>query len=133
MMRIQSLRNRKRLALFGRWLVVLLIAFQAQLALAACLSPMQSPAFAYGMAQQTSQSAPCENMTTADSAVCLGHCLQPYQTTDKQQPLSDGLPAIDHTVKLPAANPPLTTMVSTAIVATSPSPPARFLFCCLRN
>lgn len=129
-MRIQSLRNRKRLALVGRWLVVLLIAFQAQLALAACLSPVQSPAFAYGMAHQSS---PCENMTTADSAVCLGHCLQPYQTTDKQQPLSNGLPAIDPTVKLPAANQPLTTMDSAAIVATSPSPPARFLFCCLRN
>lgn len=133
-MRIQSLRNRKRLALVGRWLVVLLIAFQAQLALAACLSPMQSPALAYGMAQQTSQSSPCENMSTTDSAVCLGHCLQSYQTTDKQQPLSDGLPAIDHTAKLPAIDQPATAIVlATTVVATSPSPPARFLFCCLRN
>lgn len=127
MMRIQSLRNRKRLALVGRWLVVLLIAFQAQLALAACLSPMQSPALAYGMAHQSS---PCENMTTADSAVCLGHCLQPYQTTDKQQPPSDGLPA-DHAIELPAIEQPATAIVSATTVVTSP--PARFLFCCLRN
>lgn len=132
-MLVKHVRDRKGLAIVGRWLVALLVAFQAQLALAACLSAIQSPAFAYKMAgQATDQSSPCQGMPASDSAICLGHCLQSYQATDKQTPLADGLPAIEH-----SAEPPTTygqaVEVLAEVVASPSSPPPRILFCCLRN
>ncbi len=123
--------NRQNLKLIGRWLVVVLIAFQAQLALATCLSPVKNPALAYGMTQQVGESSPCKNMSAMDSSVCLAHCLQSYQITDKQHQLSDDLPASEHTAELPVIDRPAITTVSAITVATPP-PPLRILFCCLR-
>lgn len=131
-MLVKLVRDRKSLAIVGRWLVALLIAFQAQLALAACLSAMQSPALAYTMAPQTGESSPNEDMPMLNSAVCLGHCLQSSQTTDKHTPLADVLPVVEYSAELPAqdwqASEP-----SAAVLASTSSPPPRILFCCLRN
>lgn len=132
-MLVKLVRDRKSLAIVSRWLVAVLVAFQVQLALAACLSAIQSPAVGYKMAgQATDQSSPCQGMPATDSAVCLGHFLQSYQTTDKQTSLADGLPAIEY-----SAEPPTTDWQAVEVLAAVPaspaSPPPRILFCCLRN
>jgi hypothetical protein len=126
------LRNRNCLASVSRWLVALLVTFQAQLALASCLSPALSPAHAYEMARQTDETSPCENMPVADSAMCLGHYFQSYQATDKPGPLADALPAVEYSPE-PPAFPAQAGDAGEAGLASYSFPPPRLLFCCLRN